>query len=144
MNTKAEHYNKFLKEKEIKCFQVQEVESNEMHPVVFDTAMEISGQNLPTRLVIDDSIYVMLQVRVAATVVKESNRAAVQEHLNKLNETYKVFKYYVDDVGSVFVESCVPATDDGFAPELVQAIVNVVYEHLNEEYPKIMKVVWSD
>lgn len=143
MNTKADKFNKFLEEKNITCFQTQEVEGD-MHPVVYRSFMEVNGQNLPTMLVIDDSIYVMLQVRVGAGLVKDANKAAVLEHLNALNENYKVFKYYVADNGDVVIESCIPTTDDEFVPEMVHAVIDVVLKHLNEEYPKLMKVVWAD
>ena len=143
MNTKAEKFNKFLEEKNITCFQTHEVEGD-MHPVVYRSFMEVNGQNLPTMLVIDDSIYVMLQVRVGAGLVKEANKAAVLEHLNALNENYKVFKYYVADNGDVVIESCIPTTDDDFVPEMVHAVIDVVLKHLNDEYPKLMKVVWAD
>lgn len=143
MNTKAEKFNKFLEEKNITCFQTQEVEGD-MHPVVYRSFMEVNGQNLPTMLVIDDSIYVMLQVRVGAGLVKDANKAAVLEHLNALNENFKVFKYYVADNGDIVIESCLPTTDDEFVPEMVHAVIDVVLKHLNEEYPKLMKVVWAD
>ena len=93
---------------------------------------------------IDDSIYVMLQVRVGAGLVKEANKAAVMDHMNKLNEHYKVFKYYAADNGDVVIESCMPTTDNEFVPEMVHAVIDVVLKHLNEEYSKIMKVVWAD
>lgn len=143
MNTKAEKFNKFLEEKNIKVFQVQEVEGD-LHPVVYRSAMEVEGQNLPTMLVIDDSIYVMLQVRVGAGLVKEGNKAAVMEHLNKLNENYKVFKYYAAPNGDIVIESCIPSTDEQFVPEMVHAVIDVVLKHLMEEYSKLMKTVWSN
>ena len=143
MNTKAQKYSDFLKANEIKAFEVQEVE-NEMHSVLYRSFMEVSGQNLPTMLVLDDSIYVMLQVRVAAGVVKEANRAAVVEHLNQLNEKYKVFKYYVNEAGDIVIESCIPSTDDSFVPEMVNAVIDVILKHLVEEYPQMMKIVWAD
>ena len=122
---------------------MQEIDGD-MHPVVYRSAMEVGGQNLPTMLVIDDSIYVMLQVRVGAGLVKESNKAAVMEHMNSLNENYKVFKYYANENGDIVIESCIPTTDEEFMPELVHAVIDVVLKHLNDEYPKLMKTVWSN
>lgn len=151
MNKKAEVYQKFLEENKINWSDVFEVpkadevpEESFMHPVVFRSAIGIQGQNLPTMLVIDDSIYVMLQVRVGAGLVKESNKAAVMEHMNSLNENYKVFKYYANENGDIVIESCIPTTDEEFMPELVHAVIDVVLKHLNEEYPKLMKTVWSN
>ena len=143
MNTKAQKYSDFLEANEIKAFEIQEVD-NEMHSVLYRSFMEVSGQNLPTMLVVDDSIYVMLQVRVAAGVVKEANRAAVVEHLNQLNEKYKVFKYYVNEAGDIVIESCIPSTEESFVPEMVNAVIDVILKHLVEEYPQMMKIVWAD
>ena len=143
MNLKATKFTNFSNERNINVFQMQEIDGD-MHPVVYRSAMEVGGQNLPTMLVIDDSIYVMLQVRVGAGLVKESNKAAVMEHMNSLNENYKVFKYYANENGDIVIESCIPTTDEEFMPELVHAVIDVVLKHLNEEYPKLMKTVWSN
>ena len=141
MNLKAQKFSNFINERNINVFQIQDLEGD-MHPVVYRSAMEVGGQNLPTMLVIDDSIYVMLQVRVGAGLVKDSNRAAVMAHMNSLN--YKVFKYYANENGDIVIESCIPTTDEEFMPELVHAVIDVVLKHLNEEYPKLMKTVWSN
>ena len=143
MNLNATKFTNFINERNINVFQMQEIDGD-MHPVVYRSAMEVGGQNLPTMLVIDDSIYVMLQVRVGAGLVKESNKAAVMEHMNSLNENYKVFKYYANENGDIVIESCIPTTDEEFMPELVHAVIDVVLKHLNEEYPKLMKTVWSN
>ena len=143
MNLKATKFTNFINERNINVFQMQEIDGD-MHPVVYRSAMEVGGQNLPTMLVIDDSIYVMLQVRVGAGLVKESNKTAVMEHMNRLNENYKVFKYYANENGDIVIESCIPTTDEEFMPELVHAVIDVVLKHLNEEYPKLMKTVWSN
>lgn len=143
MNLKATKFTNFINERNINVFQMQEIDGD-MHPVVYRSAMEVGGQNLPTMLVIDDSIYVMLQVRVGAGLVKESNKAAVMEHMNSLNENYKVFKYYANENGDIVIESCIPTTDEEFMPELVHTVIDVVLKHLNEEYPKLMKTVWSN
>ena len=143
MNLKAQKFSNFINERNINVFQIQDLEGD-MHPVVYRSAMEVGGQNLPTMLVIDDSIYVMLQVRVGAGLVKDSNRAAVMAHMNSLNENYKVFKYYANENGDIVIESCIPTTDEEFMPEVVRAVIDVVLKHLNEEYPKLMKTVWSN
>ncbi len=143
MNSKAKKFNEFLSESKITCFNSQEID-NEMHAVLYRSFMEVSGQNLPTMVVLDDSIYTMVQVRIAVGVVKDTNRNCVMEHINDLNRKYKVFKYYINENGDIVIESCIPATDDGFTPGLVHAIIDIVLKHLIEEYPKIMKAVWAN
>lgn len=144
MNNKAAKFNEFLKANMPNIFQVQDMPEAELHPVLFQTAMEIDKQNLPMMMVIDDSIYVMFQVRLANAVVNEKNRKAIMEHLNELNGGYKVFKYYVDEQNSIIIESVILSAEETFTPEVVQACIQVVYEHLQEEYKNIMRLVWSN
>lgn len=143
MNVKATKFNEFLQANNITCFNAQAIE-NEMHSVLYRSFMEVNGQNLPTMVVVDDSIYVMVQVRVAGAVIKEGNRTAVMEHINKLNEKYKVFKYYINEAGDIVIESCIPSTDEDFVPGLIHAVIDVILKHLQEEYPQIMKNVWAN
>ncbi|MBQ8418211.1 MAG: YbjN domain-containing protein [Phascolarctobacterium sp.] len=143
MNVKATKFNEFLQANNITCFNAQAIE-NEMHSVLYRSFMEVNGQNLPTMVVVDDSIYVMVQVRVAGAVVKEGNRVAVMEHINALNEKYKVFKYYINENGDIVIESCIPSTDEDFVPGLIHAVIDVILKHLQEEYPQIMKNVWAN
>ena len=144
MNTKAEKMKKFLDENMPNIFQIEEVPNHELHAAVFNTFMEVDKQNLPFMLIVDDSIYVMFQTRLANGVINEKNRTAVMEHLNTLNETYKIFKYYIDENGSIIIECCIPSADGSFEPGIVHAAINVVYTHLGEEYKNIMKLVWAN
>lgn len=140
--TKAEKFESFLSENKITCFAKEAIE-NEMHSVVYRAHMEVSGQNLPTMVVVDDSIYTMVQVRVAAGVLNDGNRAGVLEHLNELNKKYKVFKYYEGDNGDICLDSCITTTDDGFEPSIIHTVIDVILKHLTEEYPNLMSKVWG-
>lgn len=144
MNIKAQKFNEYLSDNGIeKFFQVEEVE-NDVHPVLYRSFMEVSGQNLPAMLVIDDSIYVMLQVRVGSGLVNDKNKLAVLNHINQLNDKFKVFKYYVAESGDIVIESCIPSSDEKFVPDMVHAVINIIFDHLGEEYPKLMKTVWAE
>ena len=82
--SKAEKFDEFLSSNNINCFSKEEID-NEMHSIVYRAHMEVSSQNLPTMIVLDDSIYTMIQVRVAAGVVNAGNREGVLMHINELN-----------------------------------------------------------
>ncbi len=144
MNVKAEKMKKFFEENMPNIFQPQEVPEHELHPVVFNTFVEVEKQDLPFMMVIDDSIYVMFQIRLGLGIVNDKNRTAIMEHLNALNAQYKIFKYYIDENNSVIIESCIPSTDEQFVPGIVHAAINVVYDHLQQEYKNIMKLVWAN
>ena len=140
--TKAAKFDAFMAENKITCFAKEEVK-NDLHTVVYRAHMEVSWQMLPTMVVADDSIYTMIQVRVAASVVNEGNKQAVLEHINAMNGKYKVFKYYVADNGDICLDSCLTDTDDSFDPRLVHTVIDVILRHLTEEYPNLMSLVWA-
>ncbi|MEG1159039.1 MAG: hypothetical protein RSD70_01490, partial [Acidaminococcaceae bacterium] len=59
------------------------------------------------------------------------------------NKKYKVFKYYVGDKGDLCLDSCIPSTGEGFDPNIVHAVIDVVLKHLNDEYPVLMRKIWA-
>lgn len=145
MNVKAEKYNKFLKEKGINFFNIEDREKDEMHPVVYRSFMEINGQNLPVWIVIDDSIYMMIHVRLGSKLLKDGNRVALLDYFNSMNAHYKVFKYYADGDGDVLLESCISVGPvDSFEPEIIHVVLDVIVKHLTKEFATLMKLVWAD
>lgn len=80
--SKATKFDEFLSSNNINCFSKEEID-NEMHSIVYRAHMEVCSQNLPTMIVLDDSIYTMIQVRVAAGVVNAGNREGVLMHINR-------------------------------------------------------------
>ena len=106
--------------------------------------MCIRDRNLPTMIVLDDSIYTMIQVRVAAGVVNAGNREGVLMHINELNKKYKVFKYYEGDNGDICLDSCITTTDEGFEAPVIHTVIDVILKHLVEEYPVLMRKVWGN
>ena len=85
--SKAAKFDEFLSSNNINCFSKEEID-NEMHSIVYRAHMEVSSQNLPTMIVLDDSIYTMIQVRVAAGVVNAGNREGVLMPINELNTRF--------------------------------------------------------
>lgn len=143
MAVKAEKFDKFLEEKEIKCFQKEEI-NDELGTVVYRSFMEVEGQNLPIIVITDNSIYTMVRVQIAAKVVKNHNPEKVLEYVNELNRQYKVFKYFVTEDGDLCLDSCLPSSGENFDGELVYTIIDVLLKHLVEHYPVLMGKIWSE
>lgn len=141
--TKAEKFDKFLEEKEIKCFQKEEI-GDELATVVYRSFMEVEGQNLPVIVITDNSIYTMVRVQVAAKAAKNHNPEKVLEYINELNRQYKAFKYFVTADGDLCLDSCIPSSSDSFDGELIYTIIDVLLRHLVEHYPVLMGKIWSE
>ena len=129
--SKAAKFDEFLSSNNINCFSKEEID-NEMHSIVYRAHMEV------------DSIYTMIQVRVAAGVVNAGNREGVLMHINELNKKYKVFKYYEGDNGDICLDSCITTTDEGFEAPVIHTVIDVILKHLVEEYPVLMRKVWGN
>ena len=93
MNKKAEAFKKYLDEKKITCFAIDKIDDDKLNTVVFRSYIEVEGQQLPTIIILDSSIYGMIRVRVANNVLNENNEVGVLKEINKLNRQFKVFKY---------------------------------------------------
>ncbi len=140
-NQKAIKFQEFLAARQITCFADQET-GNEINTVVFRANLDVGGQHLPLMLVTDDSIYTLLQVRVAAAV-QDPTRPSVLAYINELNKTYKLFKYFIGTENELILACCLPATAERFEPELVSLSIDLILQHLQEEYPVIMRKLWA-
>lgn len=142
MNLKDTKFTEFLAKNKIECFQKEEIK-DELNTTVFRTFLEIEGQNLPMAIVTDNSIYTNIRVQIIAKIIKEKKSKEILNFINKLNREYKAFKYYVSEDGDLCLDTCIVAIDEGFNPETVYTVINVILEHLTEYYSTFMKTVWS-
>lgn len=143
MNQKAEKFQKYLEEKEINVFEVIEVPEDELNTVVFRSNIAVEGEQLTTMVVLDDSIYGIVRVRVANAALKEGNETALIKAINELNAKYKVFKYYFAQDGALMLDSVIldkPGEVDG---DMIYTILDVIIKHLEAEYKNIMKQIWA-
>ncbi|MDO4690795.1 MAG: histidine kinase [Fusobacterium sp.] len=142
MNFKAKKFEEFLKKNNIECFQ-RETIKDELKTTVFRSVMEVEGQNLPTVIVTDISIYTIVRVQIAAKLLKDIDSEKLLTYLNKLNSEYKLFKYYVTETGDLCLDSCIVSTEDNFDVEIIYTSIDVILKHLIEHYPILMKHIWS-
>lgn len=143
MNKKAQIFQEYLEEKKITCFEVQEVENDALNTVVFRSAIDVEGQQLPTLVILDSSIYAMIRVRVANAALKEENKTALVEAINKINSQYKIFKYYFADDGALILDSYVLSRQEELDCDMVYTVLDIIVKHLTAEYKNIMKLIWA-
>lgn len=143
MNRRAQAFQEYLQENNIDCFITEEI-GDELNTTAFRSHMEITGQRLPLVVILDDSIYSMLRLQIVPKALKESNKQVILEYINELNRQYKVFKYYVTAEGDLCLDCCVLCDAEQANGPMVYTIMNVVLTHLTEEYPVLMRKVWSE
>ena len=143
MNAKATSFEKMLQENKIVCFQKEEIK-DELNTTLFRSYMEIEGVQLPVVIILDDSIYAIFRTLVLSKGVNDSNRASVEKLVNRLNGTYKAFKFIVSEAGEIILDVCIASANETFDPNLLRVMIDMAIKNLNENYRQIVKTVWGE
>lgn len=98
MENKIEKMTQFLADNKIECFDIQKLE-DEHHTTIFRSRMEVKGQLLPMALLMDDSVYMLLQVQIAPQVIDEEKLKALAGAFNNMNNNVRPFKFTVSERG---------------------------------------------
>ena len=143
INAKTTKLKDFFAENKIECFQIEE-RNDENETAVFHSLMQVKGQTLPFAILLDKSVYGLLQVRLAPEIIKGDVLAKVATYLNEMNNNYRVYKFVVTNEGDLLLNACIVSKDDAFDPALVNAIIAETVKFLEAEYASIMTKVWNE
>lgn len=147
MNVKAEAFQKYLDEKKIDAFQSENVPDDAQNTTIFRSHIVVEGQQLPTLVILDDSVFSMIRVQISPKAQTEENELKVLKLANEQNLKFKPFKLYFDPAGSLILDVCLltpgqAAEDFGDLGDKVYGMLDVLINFLNENYRPIMKEVW--
>ena len=139
-NEKALKFQEFLMENNIDVFSTESVE-DDYSTVIFRSRIEAKGQILPMAILIDTSIFTVIRTQII-TGITEEKRSSLKDYLNELNTQYKIFKYYLREDGTIYLDICLPFVDETFDSKMIQLMLSVLVQHLEEAYEDIMAHVW--
>ncbi len=143
-NEKLEKFKAFLEEKDIKnAFVTEAVDDDELNTVLLRSQIDVAGNRLPTLLIFDDSVYVILRILIAPKVPSDESTQLVLKLVNDYNKRYKAFKYYLDDSGALLLDVCILSADGEKVGNYIYAMYDVIIQHLRESYHEVMRLVWS-
>ena len=143
VNVKTTKLKDFFAENKIECFQVEE-RNDANETAVFRSLMQVKGQTLPFAILLDKSVYGLLQVRLAPEIIKGDVLAKVATYLNEMNNNYRVYKFVVTNEGDLLLNACIVSKDDAFDPALLNAIIAETVKFLEAEYASIMAKIWKE
>ena len=143
MNKKAEAFQAYLAERAMDCFTVEEVEGDQLHTVVFRSRIDVEGQQLPTLVLLDSSVYTIIRVKIGISLINKNNETLLLQQINRLNSQYKIFKYYFDEEGSLFLDTHVVSVQGELDCQALCTVLQVLIQHLNSEYKHLMQLVWA-
>ncbi len=137
-NQKATKFEKYCKENNMTCF-VREDLFDENGSVLFRSAIQADDYTVSFAVIVDESIFTIIRVQMAENFIRPENREAVMDYINLMNRSYKIFKYVVVEDGTVFLDSCIPSTDEFFDMKLVHVILDTIVSHVMEEYKNLLR-----
>ena len=143
VNVRAKRLKEFFTENKIECFEIAET-NDESKATIFRSKMQIKGQILPFAILIDNSVYSLLQVQIVSGLVKGEVFDRIAKYLNDFNNNYRVFKFVVTPEGDLLLNACLVTEDSSFNPALVNAIIGECAKFLEVEYAGIMEHLWKE
>ena len=141
-NVKVAAFEKYLVDNKVAGFGSRVV-NDQLNSVVFHSNLVVKGQSLPVAVIIDDSVYTMIQVQAVSGAVSGKSLQEMVIYANELNQTYRMLKYLVTPEGNLALSCCVASDHDKFEPKLVIGILDQIIQHLDQEYPNFMRKVWT-
>ena len=142
MIKKAEDFKLYLDNNKITAFQMEEIANDANSTVVFRTHVGIQGQQLPSALILDSSIFAVIRVQISPQALNPENELALSKAMNEENAKYKPFKLYFNNDGDLLLDVCMVAKDDTVNAEEVLQMYNVIINYLDGSYRTIMKAIW--
>ena len=72
MNKNAVAFKAYLDERNIKVFEVEELAGDTMQTAVFRSNITTEGQQLPTAVILDESVFALVRVQISPKALKEA------------------------------------------------------------------------
>ena len=141
-NAKALKFQEFLADNDINVFSTESLD-DEFQTVIFRSRIETKGQIFPMAVLIDTSVFTIIRTQLVMGLSEEKQRA-LEPYLNELNAAYKIFKYYLSPDGIIYLDVCLPFVDETFDSKMIQLMLNVLLQHLEATFTKLMAKVWSE
>ena len=142
MNTKAEAFKAYLEEKDIKVFQMEELEGDNQQTAVFRSHITTEGQQLPTAVILDTSVFALVRVQISPKALTEANQLELLKMVNEESAAYKPFKLYLNRNGDLMLDVCL-VIDEELKGDMVYTMFSVIINYLDANYRKIMKCIWQ-
>lgn len=147
MNTKAKVFKKYLKEKEIKVFQVEELPEDEHNTVVFSSHIVVEGQQLPLMVILDDSAFTVIRVLILNNALKQDKDVQLLYMTNTQNMNYKPFKLFFDRNGALIMDACMTTPgekekDFETLGDEIYGMFDLIIKFLEANYRSWMKEIW--
>lgn len=143
MNAKTLKLKEFFKANKMEMFQDQNV-GDEAETTIFRSRMQVKGQLLPFAILVDRTVYTLIQVQLAPAVATGEAFGKIAKFMNDCNNRYRLFKFTISEAGDLLVNATLTFQDEKFEPALLNAILAEIVKFLDAEYAALMEKVWAE
>ena len=121
---------------------MEELEGDNQQTAVFRSHITTEGQQLPTVVIFDDSIFALVRVQISPKALTETNQLELLKLINEEAAAYKPFKLYLNRDGDLMLEVCL-VVDGELKGDTVYTLFSVIINYLDANYRKFMKCIWQ-
>lgn len=144
MSSNVEKFEKYLEENKIVMLKGTNIENYTQF--TFPEKLEINGEvkniwggGKYSRVVLalsNDNTVADLYCFNIIKVPEKVDLYKLYTVLNELNATYKFLTFYESE-DFVSAKACLPFADETFSPEFISNFIQMMYQSIKKEYPKI-------
>ena len=109
---------------------------------VFRSYITTEGQQLPTVVILDDSIFALVRVQISPKASTEANQLELLKMINEESAAYKPFKFYLNRDGDLLLDVCL-VIEEELKGDTVYTLFSVIVNYLDANYRKFMKCIWQ-
>ena len=142
MNKNAEAFKAYLDERNIKVFEIEELAGDNQRTAVFRSNITTEGQQLPTVVILDESVFALLRVQISPKALTETNQLALLKMINEESASYKPFKLYLNRDGDLLLDVCL-LVEEELKGDTVYNLFSLIINYLDANYRKFMKCIWQ-
>ena len=142
MNKNAEAFKAYLDKNGIKVFEAEELQGANQQTTVFRSYITTNGQQLPTIVILDESVFAILRVQISPRALTEKNQLELLKMINEESAAYKPFKFYLNGNGDLLMDVCL-FIEEELKGDAVYTLFSVIVNYLDANYRKFMKCIWQ-
>ena len=142
MNKNAEAFKAYLDKNGIKVFEAEELQGANQQTTVFRSYITTNGQQLPTIVILDESVFAILRVQISPRALTEKNQLELLKMINEESAAYKPFKFYLNGNGDLMMDVCL-FIEEELKGDAVYTLFSVIVNYLDANYRKFMKCIWQ-
>ena len=142
MNKNAEAFKAYLDKNGIKVFEAEDLQGANQQTTVFRSYITTNGQQLPTIVILDESVFAILRVQISPRALTEKNQLELLKMINEESAAYKPFKFYLNGNGDLMMDVCL-FIEEELKGDAVYTLFSVIVNYLDANYRKFMKCIWQ-